>query len=111
GLTKAHFAALSAATGHTLPTWGPAPDGPILALLVSGNVLYVGGRSSFESQGYLNAFNATTGGSVFTWNPMPAGPFAPGEYVIYVDALAENGGVVYAGGHFASVGGQTRNNI
>ena len=109
GRPRHHLAALDPTTGAAT-NWNPNPDGGgVAALAVSGQTVYVGG--AFQSIGgqrrhSIAALDATTG-SATDWNPDPEG----GAYLGIVRTLAVTGSTVYAGGNFASIGGQPRHNL
>ncbi|NLF56715.1 MAG: hypothetical protein GX580_03655, partial [Candidatus Hydrogenedens sp.] len=90
-------------TGGTVEGWSnDIGYGDVRTLVVAGDTLYAGG--SF-SAGYphsnLVAYDVVTGG-VRDWNPGVDGR---------VYTLAVSDSVVYAGGEFTSIGGQSRSNI
>ena len=106
GQARNYLAALDASTGSAT-AWNPNPDDTPYALVVSGSTLYVGG--SFTTIGgqvrnRIAAFDITTG-ALTGWDP-----HAEPEYSGVYD-LAVSGSMVYVGGLFATIGGQTRNNI
>lgn len=118
GQSRENLAAIDAATGAATAfradTDGPMSEtdisGTVFALAVSGDTLYVGGRFvglGGQPRNHVGAVDATTG-ALLPWNPNPThsgGGIAP------VHALVVDGGVVYAGGWFTSIGGQPRNNV
>ena len=93
--------------------WLPKANGEVLALAVSGQIVYVGG--AFTTIGTNNASRARIAalkasgvageGEATTWNPNATSGA--------VNALAVSGEVVYAGGTFTVIGtnSQTRNRI
>src|SRR5690606_34899062 len=96
--------------GNLLP-WNPGPNGSVSTLAVHNNVLYAGGdftRAGGLLRARLAAFtvaNVATPGTPATllaWNP--------GVYDS-VNTLAVHDNVLYAGGWFTRVGGQTRNRL
>ncbi|MBK8164279.1 MAG: chitobiase/beta-hexosaminidase C-terminal domain-containing protein [Gammaproteobacteria bacterium] len=106
GAARNRIAALDT-TGGTAAVWDPAANGAVRALALSGTRLYAGG--DFTAMGGLarNRLAAldTAVTSAITdsaWDPGAGGT---------VEALALNGGVLYAGGDFSSVNGVTRRNI
>lgn len=91
-----------AATG-----WNPNSDGDINALAIGGTTIYVGG--GFNNIGgqfrpRLAELDILTGNAT-SWIPYPSGPGAT------IWSVAVNGGRVYAGGAYTSIGGQTRTNF
>lgn len=110
GASRKCIAALDGATG--IPTgWNPGANAEVLALGLSIGRVYVGGAfTSIDGQprNYIAAFDASTG-AILDWNP---------NATFWVLALAVteldhypftiN---VYAGGWFASIGGQPRSFI
>jgi hypothetical protein len=109
GQPRHNLAALDPTTGAATD-WNPNPDGAqIETLAVSGQTVYAGG--AFQSIGgqrrhAIAALDAATG-SASDWNPNPMG----GAYLGTVRTLAVRGSTVYAGGNFASIGGQPRHNL
>ncbi len=109
GQPRNSIAALDATTG-TATSWNPnAAGGYVLALAVSGATVYAGGffgTIGGQTRRNIAALDATTGAAT-PWDPGASG----GGTNPYVEALAVSGGTVYIGGWFATVAGQTRNNI
>ncbi len=84
--------------------WDPAPDGPVNAIAISGDSLFVGGdfqRVYGISRPYLATFNSV-GGELLAPPPVPDG---------LVQALLVDRGMLFLGGGFSHVAGQTRNEI
>jgi predicted small secreted protein len=108
GQSRSYIAALDATTGNAL-AWNPNASGyGVYALVVSGTTVFAGGW--FDSIGGQNrsniaALDATTGNAL-AWNPN-----AIGNNVLSIQSLAVSGTIVYAGGYFSTIGGQSRNNI
>ena len=110
GQTRNNLAAVDAATGALVTAFDPNVSGLnslVSALVLSGGTLYAGGF--FESVGGqarrgLAAVDATTGALVTAFDPNVGG--FPDVF-----ALALGGGTLYAGGRFASVGGQARRGL
>ncbi len=76
-----------------------------------GSTLYVGGDFTSvggQQRNHLAALNTVTGGAT-VWNPDVDGT-APGT-TVYDMALATAGDLLYVGGAFETIGGETRNNI
>ncbi len=89
-------------------TWNPAPDNAaVKALVVTAGTAFVGGQFLHiggQPYAYLAALDASAGssGASLPWNPVSHSD---------VYAIAVAGSVVYVGGTFAQIGGQTRANI
>ena len=110
GQWRNNIAALDASTGNAT-AWNPnasGGEGPgVYTLAVSGSIVYVGGYFSSiggQTRQNLAALDAATGNAT-AWNPNPSGD------VPYVRALAVSGSIVYVGGYFSSIGGQTRQGL
>ena len=86
------------ADGAVDPSWDPAADGPVTALVLENRTLYIGG-SFFSVNGAerwrLAAVDHLTG-ALTPWNPKLG-------TANLVNALASSGGVIYAGGVFELV--------
>ena len=90
--------------GGSVAPWAPRPDGAVTALVLVGNVVYVGGDFSHvdgQSRARLAAMDAVTG-AVTAWDPGADG----GILVLTADAST-----IYAGGYFDHIGGHTRASI
>jgi hypothetical protein len=108
-----NIAALDAATGLALPSWdGDAySPGDVHDLVLHGGALYVGGDFTIvggQFRNHLGALDPATGAAT-TWNPDANG-------AVYALAVAERQTfpftvTVYAGGEFATLGGQPRLSI
>jgi len=115
GQDRENIAALDASTGKAI-AWNPsasgiAADGAVLALAVSGEIVYAGGYFTWiggEVRDYIAALEARTGKAT-AWDPS-AGPHKSSGYGAVL-ALAVSGETVYAGGDFSSIGGEDRENI
>jgi hypothetical protein len=97
------LAALDALTGSVAPGFKLNYPYTVLAMDVSGSRLYVGTGDSLEG---VEALDATTGNlywSVGSGHPAPAA----GD----VQAIVASGTKVYAGGHFAQMGGLVRKRL
>jgi hypothetical protein len=120
GQQRTALAALNAADGTATATFNPSPTGPagtaiIDALAVSGSTLYVGG--TFDTIGGASRANiaalsldgADDGVAVPSFDPSPSinGCSACSNIV----ALAVSGSIVYVGGSFDTISGQSRNNL
>lgn len=89
--------------------WNANANGTVFAVRVSGDELYVGGSFSLAGGQPRNgaaSFDASSG-LVTGWNPDAAKGLSLGE--IYTFAF--DSGVVYAGGTFDTIGGQSRRNL
>jgi len=106
GLARNHIAALDVGTGDAT-AWNPDANGPVNTMGLSGGTVYAGGTfTTIGGQGRIGiAALEVTDGTATTWNPSAGGTAA------WVQALAVNGGVVYAGGAFTTMGGQERRGI
>jgi hypothetical protein len=87
------------ADGTVDPNWIPFSDGPVRALIASGNIVYVGGSFTGIAAGThpsVVALDGHTGQLLPGWtDPKPNGP---------IQALALVGNVLYIGGNFSSLG-------
>ena len=97
GVARAHIAAVSPTTGAVDPNWHPNPGYGIWALAVSSTRVYGAGGGS---GGKLPAFSVASGSTLWTKN-------TDGD----VQAVALLGDRVYAGGHFFSMAGQSRQHL
>ena len=106
GQARMHIAALDETSGLA-SAWNPNPnsDGFVHTITVSGNVVYAGGNFTTIGGQARNAIAALDAGSglATAWNPNAAGIADTRVF-----ALAVSGSVVYAGGSFSAIGGQTR---
>jgi outer membrane protein assembly factor BamB len=103
-LTRQHLAAINESTGKPTP-WNPNVNGPVHALRVIGNRVYVGGR--FSSVGghaarNLAVVSRTTGKLVTAFHGS-----ANGE----VDAMAASAKRLYLGGSFSRIDGGAHRNV
>jgi hypothetical protein len=106
GQARNRIAALDAATGLATP-WNPNPNNFIYTLAVSGDRVYVGGAFTSvggQSRSRIAALSAASGLAT-SWNPNATGGF---QSVLTLAAVDD---VVYAGGRFTIIGGQTRNYV
>lgn len=107
GAPRANLAAVDAVTGLVLDSWvadtgGSAPD--VNSLAVKGDRLYVGGKfGSIDgtTRKRLVAIDVPSGDVITSFRPAPSGSVR--EVVVSPD-----GTKVYAGGAFATIGGQAR---
>jgi trimeric autotransporter adhesin len=107
GNSRLRLAAINAITGITF-SWTPNPNGSVNTLLLNSGILYVGGLFSdigLQFRNRIAALDASTGVAT-SWNPNAS--TAVGHSV---NALAVSGSVVYAGGSYTAIGGQSRNRI
>nr|WP_228345370.1 hypothetical protein [Venatoribacter cucullus] len=112
GQPRNYLAAFTVANGSTsgnsatLLDWNPGANYWVNTLAVHNNVLYAGGsfsQAGGQPRNRLAAFTVATPGDAATlldWNPGASGR---------VNTLAVHNNVLYAGGWFTQVGGQTRN--
>jgi hypothetical protein len=117
GQARNHVAALDAGNGLATE-WNPSANSVVLALAVapptsgvSDRTIYAGGKFTGiggQSRNCIAALDASSGLAT-AWNPNA-------NSAVYVLAAAPplsgtSGSMVYAGGPFTSISGQTRNNI
>ena len=111
GQPRASIAALSAADGSAT-SWNPSAryfTGPAVVetLAVAGSTIYAGGVFTTiggQTRNNLAALNAADG-TATTWDPNPNSEVA----ALAISESTET--IVYVGGFFTSIGGQTRNKI
>ena len=99
-----HVAAIDTVTAN--PTaWNPNLDGPVYTISVTGNTVYAGGEFStlLGASGLSCARDNIAAISAATGNPTAWNPGADGA----VKAIASTGPVVYAGGGFREIGGES----
>jgi len=86
-----------------LLAWDPNVDGPVRALEVAGDTVYVGGKfTAVGGTTRLNLAAISTKGELLPWHP---------DADSVVLALAVAGNTAYAGGDFHTVAGQPRNHL
>jgi hypothetical protein len=103
GQRTGKLAAINAATGALDATFRPGTDNVIIAMDVWGGRVIVGAGDPLEG---IEAFDATTGKrywSIAGGHPAPQA----GD----VQAIAASRGKVFAGGHFAQMGGLVRKRL
>lgn len=93
-------------TDNNATSWNPNANSTVYALATKGNTVYAGGifqsiNGAFRNR--LAAIDATTGLAT-AWDPNPFQVSFPAVYFLYI-----NGGTIYVGGDFTSIGGQSRN--
>jgi Domain of unknown function (DUF5122) beta-propeller len=110
GATRVRLAKLSATTGAVDLTWNIAANQSVQTLLVSGSLLYVGGKFSslddHDTGGLSRLARVTMSGPGEideTWYPAVLN----GE----VDALAASGSALFIGGTFTMIGGDFRSGL
>ncbi|HMO65024.1 MAG TPA: hypothetical protein PKE47_07355 [Verrucomicrobiota bacterium] len=109
GLMRPRLAALDAGTGQATE-WSPAPNGEVRALRLAGDTLLAGGQFTHiggEQGGLVAGFDAATG-ALKTNTPL-ASSLVPAAGTALV--LEVSGGELFAGGAFASLGGEVRNSF
>ena len=106
GQDRNHLAALSpVGSGGTATGWNPGSDGFVFALALGSHTLYAGGTNCGGQCRMLIAIDRDTGVVDAGWDPNPDG------LLVNVLALSADGNTLYAGGSFANIGGQPRNNL
>ena len=109
GQTRDSLAAFTTSTG-TLTSWAPEATGvnsQVKGLAVSGSTVYLAGSFDHVGSQARSAFAAVdTTGALTSWNPEASGCGASAGL-----AVAATGAVVYVGGCFSHIGGQTRNGV
>jgi trimeric autotransporter adhesin len=116
GQSRTSIAALDADSGAAIAAFNPvltASGQPrVTSVAIAGSILYVGGTfTTTNSLPYaaLVAVNLVDGSLVTAFNPAPTYAGHP-EYVS-IECVAVSGSVIYAGGSFDNVGGQSRTNL
>ncbi|HXF58490.1 MAG TPA: T9SS type A sorting domain-containing protein, partial [Candidatus Saccharimonadales bacterium] len=87
----------------------PTADNLVNTVAVNGSTVYVGGsfgHAGGQTRAGIAALDATTGLAT-AWNPTAV----HATFVPQVNTIVVNGGLVYAGGPFQGIGGQTRAGI
>ncbi len=109
GQPRSRIAKLSGSgTGAVDADWNPSADSSVRALVVDASgMVYVGGHFwsiGGQSRNYIAKLSGSgTGIADPVWNPSA-------NNTVFALAL-DAGGMVYAGGYFGSIGGQSRNYI
>jgi len=96
--------------GGVVDGWRADTDGEVNALLLDGDVLYVGGEFTHvaaDAHGYLAAVSVESARPLY----LNAGIGGVGADHTSVQALALRDGLLYVGGDFARVGGVARRNL
>ncbi len=96
GIARPCLAAFSI-DSNTLLSWNPSASSAITAICLNGSTVYVG------SYNKIAALDETTGQAA-AWTSHTSG-------LVHALATNSNGSVVYAGGNFRSIGGQSRNRL
>lgn len=99
GLSRWNLAHIRA--DGSVDTWAPDPDGGVLSLALSGNILYVGGRFNRiggEARNHIAAFDVANG-RLTPWAPEASG---------VVRTILPRGDTIYVGGTFGKIGGESR---
>jgi hypothetical protein len=111
GLPRSYIAALNAGgplDGTAIPTFNANADDEVLALAVSGPLLYVGGRyQNMGGQPRSRIAALTADGTATSFDPNARGD----GFNAAVSALAVSGSTVYVGGLFSEMNGLNRKNI
>jgi hypothetical protein len=97
---------------NSLDPWNPNADSIVTSITVSGSLVYVGGGFAHvggQPRSKIAALDASSGLAT-AWDPNAGGGLGGGVPTL-VKALAVSGGIVYVGGNFTTIGGQTRNRI
>jgi hypothetical protein len=104
---RANLASIDLATGKATD-WNPGTNGPVWVVETVGGLLYAGGTFTFvegTGRGNIARFNPT--GDLAAWNAPTNGPV----YAIVGRPQVPSGNVVYLGGPFGAVMGQSRNHL
>lgn len=109
GVDRRYLAAIDAQDGSLDEGWEAETNHWVWALEILDGTLYAGGlfTAAFTEDGsqareHLAAFDLETGGLDGGWDP---------EVDDWVHTLAASNGVVYVGGDYSEIDGNTRNNI
>lgn len=107
GQSRSYLAAISVSTGAATP-WNPGADSLVNTIVTSsdGSTIYVGGyflNIGGQPRSHIAAIDATLGQAT-SWDPE-----ANSLGFVYTLALSPDGGTIYAGGQFNTIGGQNRN--
>jgi hypothetical protein len=105
GRTQYNLGAFTRGTGQTAP-WNAGSNKPVRHLAVANQAVFAAGNFTTISgiwSPYLVALDATTG-SALPWN-LGNSWSSP-----TIETMASAGNTVYIGGHFFSIGGQSRTN-
>jgi hypothetical protein len=103
GQWRHKLAALNASTGALVSSFDPDTRNNILAMDVADGRVFVGTGDNLEG---IEAFDAATGRRYWS---IPGGHPDPGAGD--VQAIVASGGKVFAGGHFAQMGGLVRKRL
>jgi hypothetical protein len=121
GQGRKNLAAINLATGQLLPfnpnvrgTTATLDNSMVTTLELKDNTLYIGGiflevnvAGVTTARANLAALNAANGIPT-TWNPTVGTGASTSQYVNYIDVVDN---VVYVGGEFSLIGGQSRTNM
>ncbi|MGD8322717.1 MAG: hypothetical protein PVJ02_19865, partial [Gemmatimonadota bacterium] len=107
GQARNRLASMSTLGSGSVDSWDPSPDGSVFDMELSGGSVYVGGffstiGSPAVTRERLALLDTATGAADGTWNP-------GGNVGVYDLSLA--GGLVYCGGAFDTVAGQSRRGL
>ena len=106
GVTRNRIGAVDAASAAAT-AWNPNANGSVRAFAPGASLLYVGGQFitiGGQSRNRIAALDYGTGNADATWNPNSNS----NVLALSLDAGAN---LVYAGGQFTQIGGQTRNRL
>jgi len=112
GEGRTRIAAVDGTTGAPT-TWNPGADGSVLTIALFGNTVLVGGSFSHvggQPRSKLAAIDKATGG-VTTWDPDVDVNGYVTALLVYVPDDIFSPAIVYVGGFFTSIRGQTRGSI
>jgi hypothetical protein len=101
GLPRNHIAMFSVATGKIVSAWHPSVNYRVKALAIYGNSVFFGGsfgRVNGQVRNRLAAVQLIYG-TLLPWNPNADGD-------VYAIDVADNGGRVFVGGPFTTIGGK-----
>lgn len=109
GQTRNRIAALSGSGTGLATTWNPNSNSTLNAVVLSADqaTVYAGGSFTTiggQTRNRIAALSTAGAGLATAWNPNSSG-------TISALGLSPDGGTVYAGGSFVSIGGQSRSNI
>lgn len=107
GIVRNRIAAIDISSGAAT-AWNPNANSSVFAIDVAGSNVYAGGLFGSiggQTRSRIAALDVTTGNAI-SWNPN-AGTGGQES----VSAILVDGSIVFVGGQFTSIGGQTRNSL